>query len=108
MADPGLVVLRGADGNPWMDGKRLSPVGEVPELAADASDPANAVLFAAVPIGYGDSPSSRYRQDPVIPQDVLEEAWDYAQSQHPYALLVPSTANCSWNAYDRGRHSRTP
>jgi len=75
----------------------------------DASDPANARSYSPqVPIGYGDSPAPDTAQDPVIPQDVLEEAWDYAQSQQSYALLVSVNGELQFERYDRGANSRTP
>lgn len=75
----------------------------------DASDPANAREFSPqVPIGYGDSPAPDVAQEPVIPQDVLEEAWDYAQSQQTYGLLVSVNGELQFERYDRGANSRTP
>ena len=75
----------------------------------DASDPANARRFSPqAPIGYGDSPAPDAAQDLVIPQDVLEEAWDYAQSQQSYALLISVNGELQFERYGRGANSRTP
>ena len=75
----------------------------------DASDPANARRFSPqVPIGFGDSPVPETAQETVIPRDVLEEAWDYAQSQQSYALLVSVNGELQFERYDRGADSRTP
>lgn len=74
-----------------------------------ADDPANARRFSPqVPIVYGESPAPNTGQAPVIPQDVLEEAWDYAQSQRTYALLVSVNGELQFERYDRGANSRTP
>ena len=75
----------------------------------EADDPANARSFSPqVPIGYGDSPAPDTGQELVIPQEVLEEAWDYAQSQQTYALLVSVNGELQFERYDRGANSRTP
>ena len=74
-----------------------------------ADDPANARWFSPqVPIGYGDSPAPDSEQNPVIPQDVLEEAWDYAQSQQSYAVLVSVNGVLQFERYGRGANSQTP
>ena len=75
----------------------------------DASDPANARRFSPqVAIGFGDSPNPDTAQEPVIPQDILEEAWDYAQSQETYALLVSVNGELQFERYGRGANSTTP
>lgn len=101
-----LVALLGALG--WMasDYRLWVRFANWPQ---SADDPANARRFSPqVPIGYGDSPVPDTAQDTVIPQDVLEEAWGYAQSQQSYALLVSVNGELQFERYDRGANSRTP
>jgi len=75
----------------------------------DADDPANARWFSPqAPIGFGDSRAPDTGPDPLIPQDILEEAWDYAQSQQTYALLISVNGFLQFERYDRGANSRTP
>ena len=101
-----LVALLGALG--WMasDYRLWVRFANWPQAA---DDPANARRFSPqVPIGYGDSPAPDTGQDLVIPQDILEEAWDYAQSQQTYALLVSVNGELQFERYDRGANSTTP
>ncbi|MXW46732.1 MAG: DUF3089 domain-containing protein [Gammaproteobacteria bacterium] len=101
-----LVALLGALG--WMasDYRLWVRFANWPQ---SADDPANARRFSPqAPIVYGDSPAPDTAQDLVIPQDVLEEAWDYAQSQQSYALLVSVNGELQFERYDRGANSRTP
>ena len=75
----------------------------------DASDPANAKSFSPLaPVTYGESPAPDVSQEPAIPADVLEEAWDYAESQHTYALLVSVNGELQFERYDRGANARAP
>jgi len=74
-----------------------------------ADDPANARWHSPqAPIGYGDSPAPASAQAPVIPQDALEKAWDYAQSQQTYALLVSVNGILQFERYGLGANARTP
>ncbi len=75
----------------------------------EADNPANARWYSPqVAIGYGESPAPDSAQDPVIPQDVLEQAWEYAQSQQSYALLVSVNGVLQFERYDLGANARTP
>lgn len=75
----------------------------------EADNPETARWFSPqVAIGHGASPVPDTAQEPVIPQDILEEAWDYAQSQQTYALLVSVKGELQFERYGRGANSRTP
>ncbi|WP_446831270.1 DUF3089 domain-containing protein [Candidatus Foliamicus sp.] len=78
-------------------------------LPADASDPENAKWFTPLePIGYGAGAALTVGETPVIPAEALEEAWDYAASQHTYALLVSVDGELQFERYGQGADSRTP
>ena len=74
----------------------------------EADNPETARWFSPqVAIGHGASPVPDTAQEPVIPQDILEEAWNYAQSQQTYALLVSVKGELQFERYGRGANSRT-
>ena len=75
----------------------------------DASDPANAKWFSPLePVAYGDGRAPDFAQSPVIPVEVLEKAWDYAESQRTYALLISVNGELQFERYGHGADARTP
>ena len=74
----------------------------------EASDPANAKSFSPLaPVGHGEGRAPTFAQPPVIPVDALEAAWEYAQSQKTYALLISVNGELQFERYDRGADART-
>ena len=75
----------------------------------DPSDPANAMSHSPLqPVAYGEGRAPATAREPVLPLQVLEDAWDYAQSQNTYALLISVDGELQFERYDRGANSRTP
>lgn len=74
----------------------------------DASDPANARWFSPLePIGHGETRAPDASQPSLIPPEALEKAWDYAQSQRSYALLVSVNGALQFERYGRGANAQT-
>ncbi len=74
----------------------------------DASNPENAVWFAPLePIGHGAGRPPAAGASAVLPADALVAAWEYANSQRTYALLVSVDGELVFERYAHGASART-